>query len=194
MLASTAVEARLAAYLRLLETWNSRINLVGRGEGAGLIQRHLLDSLAVVPLLPASATRIVDLGAGGGFPGLVVAIATGIATHLIERDQRKCAFLREARRQTDAPVEVHQADFSTLPALAADVVLSRATARLPGLLDAAARHARKGGTMLFHKSEAQTAEIEAARAGWRFRVQDFANPADRRGRVWRITELRRHHD
>jgi len=193
VLASAAAEIRLGTYLSLLEAWNSRINLVGRGELAVLARRHLMDSLAILPLLPSGADRIVDLGAGAGFPGLPLAISAGIETHLVDRDQRKCAFLREARRQTGAPARVHEADFMALPPLGADVVLSRATAQLPSLLDAAARHARKGGTMLFHKSRSQAAEIESARAGWRFVLQELANPADPRGCIWRITELHRHH-
>jgi len=193
VLASAAVEARLGTYLDLLEAWNARINLVGRGELAVLVRRHLMDSLAVLSLLPSGVGRIADLGAGAGFPGLPIAIATGIETHLVDRDQRKCAFLREARRQTGGPVQVHEADFMALSPLGADVVLSRATAQLPGLLDAAARHARKGGTMLFHKSRSQAAEIESARAAWGFALQECANPADPRGCIWRITALHRHH-
>jgi 16S rRNA (guanine(527)-N(7))-methyltransferase RsmG len=189
MLASSDAEARLAIYIDVLATWNARINLVGRGDTAALVGRHLADSLAVLALLPAGARRIVDLGAGAGLPGLPVAIATGIETHLVDRDQRKCAFLREVGRRTGAQVVVHEADFAGLAPIGADIVLSRATAALPLLLDAAGRHARKGGTMLFHKSESQGDEIEAARARWRFAVQVLPNPADPRGRIWRISGL-----
>jgi 16S rRNA (guanine527-N7)-methyltransferase len=191
MLASAEAEARLSGFIDFLLAWNERINLVGRGDEAVLKDRHLADSLSVLPLLPPDIRRIVDLGSGGGLPGLPVAIASGIETHLVDRDRRKCAFLREAGWRSGAPIVVHEADFLRLPPLRADVVLCRATATLPVLLDAASRHARKGGTMLFHKSESQAGEIEAARQGWQFTLQVLQNPTDTRGRLWWISDLAR---
>lgn len=191
MLASPDAWARLSIYADLLLEWNARINLIGRGETDGLLRRHLQDSLAVVPLLPAGAGSIVDLGSGAGLPGLAVAIATGLETHLVERDQRKCAFLREASRRTNTPVGIHCADFGDLSPLAADVVLSRATASLTALLDAGRRHARKGGVMVLHKSSAQEPEMTAARTAWMFTAQVFLNPVDPRGRLWRIAGIER---
>jgi 16S rRNA (guanine527-N7)-methyltransferase len=193
MLVSAEAEGRISAYADLLLAWNARINLVGCGDRDGLTARHLADSLAVLPLLPAGARRIADLGSGGGLPGVPVAIASGIETHLVERDRRKCAFLREAAWRSRAPIVVHEADFMDLLPLGADVVLSRATASLPVLLDGASRHARKGGMMLFHKSESQAGEIGSAREGRRFTIQIFRNPADGRGRLWRISDLAGRH-
>lgn len=186
MLAAPVVGTRLDLYAETLATWNARINLIGRAGQDALRTRHLADSLAVLPLLPSGARRLVDLGSGAGLPGLPVAIATGIETHLVDRDQRKCAFLREAARLTAAPVVVHQGDFFTLPSLGADVLLSRATAALGTLLDAGRRHARKGGVMLLHKSDSQGDEQALAGDAWRFDLQVFANPTDVRGRLWRI--------
>lgn len=194
MLASPAVWARLEIYADVLTAWNARINLIGRTTEASLKCRHLLDSLAVLPLLPAGVRRLVDLGTGAGLPGLPVAIVSGVETHLVDRDRRKCAFLREAARLTSAPVVIHEGDFSTLPGLSADAVLSRATGTLAALLDGGWRHARKGGVMVFHKTHSQAAEIAAARKRWRFALQAFASPADARGRLWRICGLERRRD
>lgn len=189
MLASGEAAGRIRAYAELLLAWNARINLIGRAETAQVMARHVEDSLAALALLPAGACRLADIGAGGGLPGLPLAIATGAETHLVDRDQRKCAFLREALRTTGARGVVHAADFARLPPLGADVVLSRATAALPVLLAAAWRHGRRGSVMVFHKSAAQEAEIEAARATWRFAVQVLPGGADPRGRLWRIAGL-----
>jgi 16S rRNA (guanine527-N7)-methyltransferase len=191
MLASADAEAKLSAFAGLLLAWNARINLIGRGDEAVLSSRHVADSLAVLPLMPPGVRRIVDFGSGGGLPGLPVAIASGIETHLVDRDRRKCAFLREAGWRSGAPVVVHEADFMRLPPLKADLVLCRATAALPALLDAASRHARKGGTMLFHKSDSQAAEITAARQRWKFTLQILETSSDTRGRLWRLSDLAR---
>lgn len=189
MLASGEAASRIRAYADVLLAWNARINLIGRAEGAQVMARHVEDSLAALALLPPGAARLADIGAGGGLPGLPLAIATGAETHLVDRDQRKCAFLREAVRVAACRGVVHAADFARLPPLGADVVLSRATAALPALLAAAWRHGRRGSVMVFHKSAAQAPEIEAARPAWRFTVQVLPAGADPRGRLWRITGL-----
>ena len=92
---------RLGVYLRLLETWQPRINLVSRASLGDPWRRHMLDSTQLVPLLPEKASLIADIGSGAGFPGLVVAILTGRTVDLIDSDARKCAFLREAGRLTN---------------------------------------------------------------------------------------------
>jgi 16S rRNA (guanine527-N7)-methyltransferase len=65
---------RLERYAHALERWQRRINLVGRASLADLWRRHMLDSAQLLPLIPAGATRLIDLGSGAGFPGLVLAI------------------------------------------------------------------------------------------------------------------------
>ncbi len=187
--AAADTPARLERYVALLSRWSARINLVGRGDLEAIRQRHIADCLQLVPLMPAGAKRVVDLGAGAGLPGLVVAIATGAHVHLVERDQRKAAFLREAVGQLAAPATVHSADYQALVPLAADVVLSRATAPLVSLLDAARRHGRNGVVMLFHKSSNQGAEIDAARARFHFAIQRMPSRSDPRGEVWRVQGL-----
>jgi 16S rRNA (guanine527-N7)-methyltransferase len=189
--AAAGVAARLELYIELLIRWNERINLVARGEVGEVWTRHVADSLAVVPLIPSGARRIVDLGSGGGFPGLVVAISTGLEVHLIDRDQRKCAFLREAVRRTKAAARVHAGDFGAAVPVRADLAVSRATAPLSALLDAASRHVRTGGALLVHKSMRQEEELGLARDCWRFRLQVFRNPSAPEGRLWRIDQVER---
>ena len=88
----------LERYVELLLQWNRTINLISRKDEAVVWNRHIADSLALMPLLPPDFTHAVDLGSGGGLPGIVLAICTGKPFHLVESDQRKCAFLREAAR------------------------------------------------------------------------------------------------
>lgn len=188
-LAAGDARMRLDRYVEVLGRWNARINLVGRGDMDAIRQRHIADCLQLSALIPAGATRDVDLGAGAGLPGLVVAIATGAHVHLIERDRRKAAFLREVIGQTGAAATVHGADFLALPPLGADVVLSRATAPLTALLDAAHRHGRNGAVMLFHKSSNQAAEIDAAAQRFVFAIQRLPSRSDARGEIWRVQGL-----
>ena len=66
---------RVQVYLEVLDAWRERINLIGPGEGRHLWRRHVLDSLQLVEQIPGDATKIVDLGSGAGFPGLLIACA-----------------------------------------------------------------------------------------------------------------------
>ncbi len=102
---SRETEERLHAYMALLRKWNERINLVSPKDMDNLWERHILDSLQLVPLIKGRR-QFVDMGSGGGFPGIVVGIAADIPGVLIESDQRKSAFLREAARVTGARLSV----------------------------------------------------------------------------------------
>ena len=165
-----ATEQRLRDYAALLHTWTRRINLVSAADQPNIWSRHVLDSLRLAPLLPAGTERGIDLGSGAGFPGLVLAIATGIPFDLIESDQRKAAFLREAARLTAAPVTIHTTRIEDTPIPPAPVVTARALAPLDKLLPMAARHLAAGGTMIFPKGTRAAEEVAAARRLWTFRL------------------------
>jgi len=186
-------EARhaLDAYASLLARWNARINLVSPADLPRLWDRHIDDAAQLVPLIPQATRRIADLGSGAGLPGLILAILTGLGTHLVERDQRKAAFLREAARVTGAPATVHAADAATLPPLGADLVTARALAPLPALLPLAARHLGPGGTCLLPKGATAEAELTAARATWTMTVERFPSRTDPAATILRLTEVAR---
>ena len=136
---------RLERYAALLEKWNRAINLVARGSLVDLWRRHMLDSAQLWPLLPVARERprrILDLGSGAGFPGLVLAIMGvpegSVEVHLVESDEKKATFLREAARIAEAPVTLHVQRIESLAPFPVDAVTARACAPLPRLLDYAA--------------------------------------------------------
>src|SRR6476659_3983255 len=110
---SRETEARLDRYVELLREWQAKTNLVASSTLPNLWTRHIADSLQLLTLAP-SAKVWIDLGSGGGFPGIVLACALaeteGAVVHLVERNAKKAAFLREALRVTDSPGAVHLAD------------------------------------------------------------------------------------
>src|SRR5437762_12237635 len=110
---SRETEARLDRYVGLLLEWQAKTNLVAPSTLPTLWTRHIADSLQLLALAP-SAKVWVDLGSGGGFPGVVLACAlaqtSGATVHLVERNAKKAAFLREALRVTGAPGMVHLAE------------------------------------------------------------------------------------
>lgn len=152
-------EARFAIYAELLRKWQKVINLVAASTLPQLWTRHFADSLQVQAAAP-NALHWADLGSGGGFPGLVTAIrladVPGAKIHLIEADQRKCAFLREVSRETQAPAIVHQGRIEDiLPELPPPIeaVSARALAPLPILLGYTGDLLEKGAVGLFLKGE-----------------------------------------
>lgn len=188
---TSAAQAALDVYAELLRRWTARINLVSPHDLPRLRERHIDDAAQLLPLIPPGTGRIADLGSGAGLPGLVLAILSGIETHLVERDQRKAAFLRESVRLTAAPAIVHAADAASLPPLRADLVTARALAPLPLLLPLAARHLAPGGVCLFPKGATAEAELTAARTAWTMTVERFPSRTDPAATILRLTEVAR---
>ena len=87
---------RLRLYADLLIKWQKSLNLVGRSTIGDLWRRHMLDSAQLLPFIPARTTRLLDLGSGAGFPGMVLAILGVRGVELVESDQKKAVFLRES--------------------------------------------------------------------------------------------------
>ena len=183
---------RLVAYLDLLVLWQRTINLVAASTLADPWRRHVLDSAQLMACWPEGAKVLVDLGSGAGFPGLVLAIMGAPEVHLIERDRRKAAFLREAARATGcASVTVHACGAGVAPAPKADVVTARALAPLPDLLAHAARFATPGTVCLFPKGRRVEAELTDARRGWTMELNQRPSLSDAEGQVLIISGFRR---
>jgi 16S rRNA (guanine527-N7)-methyltransferase len=186
---------RLGRFVDLLTKWNASVNLSARGDLPAIWARHIADSLQLAPLLLPRPERAIDLGSGGGFPGLILAVATGIPFDLIEADQRKAAFLREAARVVAAPATIHARRIEEAPVARASVVTARALAPLPKLLDLAAPKLDPGGYCLFLKGRTSKAELTAAAAGWHMRVEQFPSTTDPSATILRVSEISRvaHH-
>jgi 16S rRNA (guanine527-N7)-methyltransferase len=170
--ADAAVMARLDAYAATLTDWNGRMNLVSPASLADLWKRHIFDSAQLVPLIPNGTRRIVDLGSGAGFPGLVIAAmrpaGVGSETVLIESIEKKCAFLRaaaEAMGLSDQ-VRVIRGRAEEVKGLQADLVTARAVAPLETLLSYATHFADKRTALLFPKGRTAADELTAARRSW----------------------------
>lgn len=180
---------RLARHLDLLGRWQSRINLVGPATLADPWRRHVLDSAQLVRLIPPGTRTIVDLGSGAGFPGLVIAIITGLEVHLVESDRRKAAFLREAVRVTGASAMVHAARAEDLGPLAADVVTARACAPLDRLLGLARPWLEAGATGIFPKGREAGRELTEAARRWNMAVARHPSQSDPEGTILVINLL-----
>jgi len=183
---------RLSTYVELLLRWQEKINLIGPATAPMVWQRHILDSLLLLPLL-TEAGSLADLGSGAGLPGLVVAIATGRHVHLYESNQKKAAFLREAARVTHCSSEVHCIRLEqlerNLPMPLPRYVTARALAPLGQLLDWASPLLLRGATGLFHKGQDLDSELTEATKCWKMNIIKHPSATDSRGAIVEITEL-----
>jgi 16S rRNA (guanine527-N7)-methyltransferase len=186
-------DARIEAFIELLLRWNGRINLVAERDPAAIRTRHVADSLQLLPHLPEGDGPLGDLGSGGGFPGLVLALASGRPAHLVESDRRKAAFLIEAAARLDLPrVKVHatRIEQTILPPL--DVLTARALAPLTELLPHAVRFLGPAGIALFPKGRTAEAEVKAAHdAGWSFTLARIPSRTDPDATILRLSDIRR---
>lgn len=168
---SRETEARLDAYVDLLLLWQGKTNLVAPSTLPNLWTRHISDSLQLLALAPA-ARRWIDFGSGGGFPGVVLACAMAEAgghVHLVERNAKKAAFLREALRVTGAPGTIVLADIGdrvdSVPG-DADCITARAVAPLHQLIRYAVPLMQKHTRALFLKGQDVDAELTRATKYW----------------------------
>lgn len=187
---------RLDRFAATLLAWQQRMNLIASSTEPKLWTRHIADSLQLLALAPDALTW-VDLGSGGGFPGLVIACALadrpGARVHLVESSTKKAAFLREAVHAADAPAEVHAVrieDFVENFSTPVDVVTARALAPLVDLLAAAYPLLKTGAVGLFPKGQDVGSELTQAAKCWSIQstpVQSVTNP---RGRIVRVTGIK----
>lgn len=194
--ASAAEAARLDALARVLETWGRRINLVAPSTLPEVWTRHIEDSAQVLAAAPEGARRWADLGAGAGFPGLVVAALAverrpELAVTLVESDARKCAFLAAAAREMGVSVAIRPVRIEALAEPPFDVISARALAALPKLLDWAAPHLAPGGAMVLPKGEGWRAELTRARAHWHMACDARASTTHPGAVVLVLTEIAR---
>jgi 16S rRNA (guanine527-N7)-methyltransferase len=195
---SRETEARLERYLDLLRQWQAKTNLVAPSTLSNLWTRHVSDSLQLLTIAP-SAKVWVDLGSGGGFPGVVLACALadspGSMIHLVERNAKKAAFLREALRITQSPGTLHLADIGdcvdriTGPV---DCVTARAVASLHQLIGFAEPLVKRGAKALFLKGQDVEAELTEATKYWNIKQRLHSSHTGGHGWIVELDQIERH--
>ena len=164
---SRETEARLDAFVDLLDRWRHKTNLIADSTFPSVWTRHIADSAQVLALAP-EARRWLDMGSGAGFPGLVIAIALanvpGAIVHCVESDRRKAAFLREAARATGAAAVIHPERVEAIEPESlgpVDAVTARAFAPLPLALKLAKPWIERGAVAVFPRGESAKDQIAA---------------------------------
>ena len=171
---SRETKERLESFHGLLLKWNPRINLVSESTLKDAWTRHFEDSIQITRIMDQPPKLWLDIGSGGGFPGLVVAIVLHEVSPttdviLMEADQRKCVFLRTVIRETGLQSKVVSARIEKAPPMSADVISARALGSLDQLLGFADRHGHQGTKSLFPKGASWQQEVAEAKKAWSFK-------------------------
>ena len=172
--------ARLERFEEILLKWNPKINLVSKASLENLWQRHIIDSVQVFTSVKDPGDSWVDIGSGGGFPGIVVAIMAAeyfpkTNVTLIESDQRKSAFLRTAARECGVPITVLSQRIEQATPQNAHILSARALAELDTLLEFSEQHLAKDGLAVFPKGASWKKEVDKAAERWSFDVEPITS-------------------
>lgn len=185
----------LDRFAELFLRWQKAVQLVSSASLPKLWTRHIADSLQLLDHIPADAKIVVDLGSGGGFPGLILAIAlkekSSAIVHLVESDSRKAAFLREAVRALQLPVKVHAERIESVAKRIGqvDVVTTRALAPLPRLFELAEPLMAEGTIGLFLKGQDVDRELTEAAKSWNIRSEVVPSLTDSSGKILLVEAL-----
>jgi len=187
---------RLRIFSDLLIKWNPHINLVSKTTVDDLWTRHFRDSAQLLRLCDHSAEHWVDLGSGGGFPGLVIAAMQDEPdaprrVTLIESDTRKATFIRTVIREAGLSAEVIAKRIEDAPEQNSNIISARALAPLGALLGLAFRHIDADAICLFPKGEKWRDELDAARARWSFDYEAIKSETDGNAVILKIGGLAR---
>lgn len=176
---------RLFAYCDLVEKWNPAINLVSKSDLSDIWNRHVIDSAQLILQIPAQANLWCDLGSGGGFPGMILAILArelqpNAHMILVESDRRKSVFLSEVSRLLGVSVKIMVQRIEDIEPQHVDVLTARALAPLSILCGYAFRHLKPEGVAIFPKGASAERELGEAKRQWQFNcegVQSYTDPA-----------------
>ncbi len=186
---------KLETLERMVASWTVATNLVGQSTVAEMWERHIVDSAQLMPLAHG-AKAWLDLGSGGGFPALVVAILAGDSgayVHMVESNAKKVGFLRTAVGTLHLGAEVHHAriDSASVHGIKADVITARALAPLAQLFQMSEPWISSGSIAFFHKGRDYAREIADASVAWDSELLIHTSAVDDASVILEVRSLRR---
>ncbi|RWO51171.1 MAG: 16S rRNA (guanine(527)-N(7))-methyltransferase RsmG [Mesorhizobium sp.] len=186
---------RLVEFETVFQKWNRRINLAAQSTQGDVWRRHILDSAQLARIKP-EAKRWLDLGSGGGFPGLVLAFLLaerdGASIDLVESNRKKASFLQAVVGQFNLPARVFARRIDDAYAFVStpQIVTARALASLPVLLELSAPWLTAGAYGLFHKGRDYRSEVAESAQRWSFDLVEHASATDAHGVILELSDLR----
>jgi len=185
------IETRLKLYHSLLLKWQKSLNLISPSTIEDSWNRHFTDSAQLAKYISIKNPVIVDLGSGGGFPGMVLAIMVEGSFHLVESDNKKCIFLREVSRETKTKTIIHNNRIENISIPHIDYITSRACASVSQLLSWSQNLVSHETRCLFLKGKNYSIEIDEANKEWHFDVDLHPSITEKESAILELSHIRR---
>ncbi|PCI52002.1 MAG: 16S rRNA (guanine(527)-N(7))-methyltransferase RsmG [Alphaproteobacteria bacterium] len=183
----------ICIYASLLQKWQKKLNLVGETTLPNMWARHFYDSFQLKELFDcrkAENLRILDIGSGAGFPGLLLSMLGLGEFHMVESNGKKCTFMRQVIRETGCNAVVHNERVEMMTPFPVDYIVSRACAPLDRLFDLGLNFIQPKTVCLFLKGQNADKEIEEARANWCFKIEQHTSAAQESGVILRVSHIK----
>lgn len=181
----------LENFVEFLLQENEKFNFIGKSTIDDLWNRHILDSAQLLQFIDNKNLKFADFGTGAGFPGMVLSILGVKEMHLVEKSFRKADFLRKSREFSPNKIFVSQKDLREMEEEKFDVIVSRALAPLPKLLDYSTKFLKKDGYCLFLKGRKIFEEIEVAKKDFNFDFAAQSSLTSSESRIIKITNIQK---
>lgn len=182
--------AKLKTFESLIKKWQPKLNLVSSRDIGSLWERHILDSVQLLLHLPPPPMKLIDMGSGAGFPGIVLGVL-GYSVTLVESDARKAIFLKEASRVLEIKVEIVNARLESMLLRQYDIVTARGLAELAKLLGFSERFVSYETILCFMKGKSWWNEEKEAKESWDFQIQPIRSITSNEARILIIQGLKR---
>jgi 16S rRNA (guanine527-N7)-methyltransferase len=176
---------KLGIYVDLLLKWQKAVNLVSRETLDDVWNRHVLDSLQLVSYV--SGEKVLDVGSGGGFPGMVLAITGKFSVTCVDSDRKKMLFLSEVARLTETPVNLITSRIEDVQAKDFDTMCARGFSDLSHLIMITHQFAKVG---VFLKGKQWQKEIKKAETLFDFQYQTYQSEVDDDGKIIVVDSIR----
>lgn len=183
---------KFIVYSELLVKWQRSINLVSNSTLDDMWRRHFYDSAQLMDYIEKreKPLKILDLGSGAGFPGLVLSILGAGEVHLVEGVGKKCSFMKQIIQQTAINAIVHNERIEDMDAFEVDLITSRACADLEKLLDLTAKFIGPDTQCLFLKGEKAEEEIKRASKTRQFKVKKYTSKSEESGIILKLSQIK----
>ncbi len=185
------IQTRLETYQALLLKWQKSVNLVSNSTLSDSWNRHFIDSAQLAKFITKLNPIVVDIGSGGGFPGMVLAIMLDGEFHLIESDQKKCIFLSEVSRETKTKVIIHNDRIETSTIHKVDYITSRACANVSQLFSWTEKLVSHETKCLFLKGKNYSIELDEAKKDWQFDFSNHPSVTESESAILELKNIRR---
>lgn len=180
---------KIIEFKKLLLKWNKTINLISAKTSGDIMNRHILDSVQLLPFIEKNS-KIIDLGSGAGFPAIILSIAGIQDITLIESDSRKAAFLLQASKLSSNNIEIINDRVENIDSVQCDIITSRAFAELDSIFEYSAK-IKVRNKFLLHKGAGYKNEILKAQKHWLFNKTVHDSITSETGKILEITDLTR---